>query len=123
MKVNRWLVLIVCAQTVLQGCLISGSRYTGSQATGPHGTLHWHPGSAAAIDLTGLHLDVQLQNIRRKWTQGGILLPLLPIPQLRRLKPPLRVWIDITPGDSWVILDPSRVYLKVGGDERKVGME
>ena len=117
-----FVVLIACA-CVSQGCIfVAASRYTGSQAVGTDGTTHFSRRSVAHLDLTGLRMDIQIQNVRRRWTQAGIILPLIPVPPLRGLKPPLVVWIDMTPAEGPVEFDPGRVYLRVGGDDKRLGV-
>ncbi len=117
MNVSRLFGVTLVCSLGLEACVIV-DRYTGSRPVGPYESERWRPGEVASVDSDGVHLDIQVQNVKRVWTQAGPLVPIFPIPKMGSLKPPLTIWINITCKDGIYWFDPMRVSLLVDEEDK-----
>lgn len=114
MRKRRLVVVTFFTAVVLQGCLIEITRYSGSGAASSEKPHRIKAGDTAVLNYPNLKATVQLQDLRRTWTQFGWILPIIPIPGGSKPYPPLRIWIDLEPEDDSFEFEPGKVTLEDG---------
>ncbi len=99
----------------LVGCSIH--HYVGSAASPESPQQRCKLGRVAKVNLDGLHLEIQVQNISPKLGQEALVVPLAPSPSGRPTRPLLRIWLNIICEGAPCSVDPMRVALAVDGGD------
>ena len=110
------ILAVVLLAVFPQGC-VAGTRYSGSKPVGTDYKDEWRPTLVARVSMEGADLAIQVKNVRPTRNQIELILPIIPLPGAVPLKPPLKVWVGITPGESPVSFDPGQVTLETDDGE------